>query len=116
MAEDYEDRYRFEIGSGYSTLERAGDQIHRTDPNQAFADSPYDDIFENAVHGGATDPDASQSFYVYSVEWSDQTGRPDRAELEELTDRMDAIFHGWIVDEEGRRVFALKSEAQSPRE
>lgn len=107
-----EDKYRLEIGSGFSTLERVGDEGFRTDPNQSYEDTPYTDIYEDAVYGGKADPSLSQHFYIYRVDWPDEVEEPRDQDVEDLSNRLDSVFEGWIVNEEGDRVFALRRKSR----
>lgn len=108
MDRSLEDRYEFELASGYSTLERVGDFEYRTDPNLQFEDDPYTALFEDAVYGGDVRPDEQQHFYVYDVEWSEDLDAPEPPQLEELGEELDSVFAGWIVNRDGERVFALE--------
>ncbi len=107
MDQELAEQYEFDLGGSFATLERSGDDQLRTDTGLAD-DDPYPEIYENAVYGGRADPEATQHFFVYEVEWDDESEPPA---IEQLGDELDSVFEGWIVNEDGERVFALDDRA-----
>jgi hypothetical protein len=116
MDQRLQDEYQLEISAGFSSLERVGDDAVRVDPNMAYDDDPYTDIYEDAVYGGRIDPGETQDFYIYEVEWPEGVEHPSIREVEELGEELDDVFSGWIVDEDGERVFALRRDEGGARE
>jgi hypothetical protein len=102
------EQYRFELSNEFATLERVGDYQFQNDPNANYSDDPYGDIYQDAVYGGRVDPDSDQQFFIYEVEWEEESETPGVPDREELGDRLDSVFEGWIVNAEGDRVFALR--------
>lgn len=105
-----EDEYELEIAAGYSTLERVGDYEFRTDPNQAFDEDPYAELYEDAVYGGEAHPGRDQHFFIYQIEWPKDVDEPSVEEKDELGEELNSVFDGWIINEDGERVFALNPE------
>jgi hypothetical protein len=114
MDDRFEDRYRMEMGSARTSLERVGDHAFRTDPNQSYTEAPYEDIYEDAIYGGRADPEADQEFFVYSIDWGEE--KPDAESIEALGEELNQVFEGWIIDEGGNRVFALRPPEESRSE
>lgn len=110
MDRNLEDQYELEIAAGYSTLERVGDYEFRTDPNQAFDEDPYADLYENAIYGGEAHPEQDQHFFIYQVDWPDGVDQPSGAAKDELGEELNSVFDGWIINKEGDQVFALNPE------
>lgn len=110
MDRNLEEEYELELAAGYSSLERVGDYEFRTDPNLAYDDDPYADLYEDAVYGGEAHPDRDQHFFVYQVDWPDEVEGPSADQVEDLGEELNSVFDGWIINEEGERVFALNRE------
>ncbi len=107
MDRDLAEEYQFNLGSEFATLERTGDYEFRTDPNLSYDNDPYAEIYQDAVYGGKADPEATQHFFIYKVEWDEGEQPPA---VEELGEQLDSVFEGWIINEDGERVFALRDE------
>jgi hypothetical protein len=105
MDHDLAEEYQFELGSDFATLERTGNYEFEADPNMSYDDDPYGEIYEDAVYGGKADPETTQHFFIYDVEWD---GDEEPQAVEELGDELDSVFEGWIINEDGERVFALR--------
>lgn len=107
MNDSLQEQYAFDFETTFSNLERVGDYEFESGSSPSYADDPYGNIYEDAVYGGDVDPGKSQQFYVYRVDWPEDGELPSRDEIEELGDRLDNVFEGWIINDDGERVFAL---------
>lgn len=110
MDHDLAEEYEIDLGEEFASLQRVGDEEVRTDPNLSYGDEPYADIYQDAVYGGRADPEATQHFFVYEVDWE---GEEQPAASEELGEELDSVFAGWIINDEGERVFALRERNRS---
>ncbi len=110
--------YSIETNEGFARLSRmAGRDFER----QVFRDDSgnvNDDIFLDAVYGGAANPDAPHEYAVYSVDWLDE--HPEDVEeiaelervagepVEDFTRYLDENFEGWVYHHDRGEVYVVK--------
>lgn len=114
--------YSIETNEGFARLSRmAGRDYEWPAPNSGNVN---EDIFLDAVYGGAADPSVPQEYAVYSVDWLDEHAE-DVSELEEervsgepvedFTRYLDENFEGWVYHHDRGEVYVVKEEGDEGR-
>lgn len=105
VGEPLENSYEIDIDYGYALLEELDESEYAYRPEEG--DDVYDNIFHNALWGGEADPEEDQDFVTFSLEWPEEVEEPDHEMIDNLTEMLDEMFAGWVLNEDHDRVYVL---------
>ncbi len=104
----YQSSYELDVDIGFALLE----QIEDTEGIRQYRYTPdhgdFEDMLLAGVYGGHIDPDRSQEFFVYDLEWPEQLQELDEDVLDVLTSELDSLFPGWVLDQDENKVYVLQ--------
>ena len=105
----YRSSYELDLEIGFALLE----QMEDTEGIHSYRHTPdeghFDDILLTGLYGGQVDPDEPQEYLIYSLDWPEQLAdRSDQAVLDELSEELDSLFPGWVLDRGEDKVYILR--------
>ncbi len=111
----YRSSYELELDVGFALLEQMEDQSGARRYDTAGNEDQFEDLLINGVYGGEIDPDKSQEFYVYTIDWPEELADEyDEEILETLSSELDSLFPGWVFNREEDEVYILDDPETGP--
>lgn len=112
----YRSSYEIELEIGFALLEQMEDhqgaQRFRYTPDHG----EFEDMMLTGFYGGLVDPDETQEFFVYTLQWPDEIADDTDEELiEVLSSELDSLFPGWVFDEKEKKVYIMRDPDTPPR-
>lgn len=99
--------YSLATESGFAILE----QIHGPYADDTFAhdagDSRIDELVMTGVYGGEVALDELENYLVYRLSLPEDMGAEDDEWVEAISEQLDELFPGWILDREQGRVYVV---------
>lgn len=110
----YLSSYEVELETGFALLEKVegprGPERFRTIPDEGN----FENLLLTGVYGGLINPDETQEFFVYNVQWPDELADFDEDLVEILSEELNSLFPGWVFDEKRNRIYILDAP-EGPR-